>query len=984
MTPLQPALAPHQGRLPSVSLSGRDDARLLSKAYESLLSRWAKQVPGQRPKDLIRKFVDEGNVESTVHILEPEIRILKATMNSLQQQITTKCADQGDLMGRVEARYRRTIRILLKLARRVTLLKTRVEQRIPQVERGRFILTEAVNAMREQVEATLEAGDGRVDRGAFQNALSRLIENTKDQPASTEARSLRKLERVVDTLQRGRIEAEAKLTGATRELAAFQTAHEVTMARVREDIKVLQKALTSLKRNEGMTRKNRDNQINRAMDESFNRAQAIAAGSLERLQKQNSQLQTAVTTIKRQLTQHHFQKNTGSSSAGVQCDLSKEEEAEAAERLATAEKKATKRAKKATAKKKRAADKKKKKKGGTGAAKLSSMANEPKVKEVDSNGEAEHETGPEREEEKEFDDMDGENVLSKTDAHDRRHSAPEPSIEHRHELEAVTKLKDQVHTMTHLLLEKEAQIQYLQRVVQEGGGGGGGGSSNKDKRGGASGHETTQQSGGNNNSADAPTAKRGSKTVSTQYEENPVSMKPTSGNNGGSRGNNHNEGGRKKRPRRRKRGGGGASGGAGAQHMPPDPKADMRWARCWMSIGCAAACAAPEMGGFSPGKSFAKVFRCEMFRVCGSQGFSDLAMCVLYSIVRKRAEECRLLQVFARLLGITPVRSMEKDDTGLSSEDTVQGEYTALVLSVMAHANNFHATHNSNSSAPAAGELRGRPLLAPPEVATHRLPLAHSKQTVHYVLKYLGIPKPMMKGYVKALDECAEGHSKQNAVDVVDIIDTVEDAWRDQYSRRKVQLGAQYSMASATTNWFSRVDTCHALCKLEPSITPRVADIVFCDAVAMMRSHSAVVSSTSSTPMNPGVSVRTFIPALIRATWMHMPGPPRWVPSPRREHGGEDFLTLVNETMTAISRHMAGLMAKHACKPLRKLLIRMKHELRDSLGGLHEHAWGSHEYLHECHEHGERLLVLLQEIGSFVVGQDEATVRKTLKDLTGR
>ena len=115
-----------------------------------------------------------------------------------------------------------------------------------------------------------------------------------------------------------------------------------------------------------------------------------------------------------------------------------------------------------------------------------------------------------------------------------------------------------------------------------------------------------------------------------------------------------------------------------------------------------------------------------------------------------------------------------------------------------------------------------------------------------------------------------------------------------------------------------------------------------------------------------------------------MTGPPRWVPSPCRMHGGEDFLALVKETMAAIPRHMAGLMAKYACKPLRKLLIRMKHELKDSLGALHEHAWGSQEYLHECHEHGERLLILLQEIGSFLVGQDEATVRKTLKDLTGR
>ena len=101
-------------------------------------------------------------------------------------------------------------------------------------------------------------------------------------------------------------------------------------------------------------------------------------------------------------------------------------------------------------------------------------------------------------------------------------------------------------------------------------------------------------------------------------------------------------------------------------------------------------------------------------------------------------------------------------------------------------------------------------------------------------------------------------------------------------------------------------------------------------------------------------------------------------------HGGEDLLALVNETMAALSRYMAGLMQKYSCKPLRKLLIRMKHELKDSLSCLHEHAWGSTEYLYTCQEHGERLLVLLQEIGSFAVGQDEATVRKILKDLTGR
>ena len=171
---------------------------------------------------------------------------------------------------------------------------------------------------------------------------------------------------------------------------------------------------------------------------------------------------------------------------------------------------------------------------------------------------------------------------------------------------------------------------------------------------------------------------------------------------------------------------------------------------------------------------------------------------------------------------------------------------------------------------------------------------------------------------------------------------------------------------------------------MEPSLTPLDAEEVFRGAVSMIRTDQAVASSNSSTRTNPGVSVRTLMPALVRATWMRLSGPPRWVPPPRRDHCGEDLLTLVQETMAAASRHMASLMAKHACKPLRKLLIRMKHELRDAISSTHDHAYASPDWNHACAENGERLLVLLQEVGSFVCGQDEATVRKQLKDLTGR
>ena len=87
--------------------------------------------------------------------------------------------------------------------------------------------------------------------------------------------------------------------------------------------------------------------------------------------------------------------------------------------------------------------------------------------------------------------------------------------------------------------------------------------------------------------------------------------------------------------------------------------------------------------------------------------------------------------------------------------------------------------------------------------------------------------------------------------------------------------------------------------------------------------------------------------------------------------------------MAACSRHMAGLMAKHACKPFRKLLIRMKHELKDALsstmsmrgaaelpGGLRG-AWAPPPRPDA-------------EVGAYIVGQDESTVRATLKELTGR
>ena len=931
-------------RLPSVSLSGRDDARLLCKAYESLLSRWSRQVPGSSPKTLIKQFIKDGNVEATIQILEPEVRILKATMNSLQQQITSRCVDQGDLMGRVEARYRRTIRILLKLAHRVNILKTRVAQRIPKIEQGRKIMTDCIQTLRLQVEATIEAGDGRADRSKFQDALTRLINNTRNMPKNTEAKTMRMLEKAVDTLKRGRIEAEDKLVSANRELVAFKLAHEETMLRVQSDIKVLQKTITSLKRNEGMTRKNRDDQINKAMEESFQRAQAVAAGSLERLQKENNRLQTTVTTIKRQLTQQQFQQSIGFSAVGVQCDLSKEEEEEAAKRIAVAEKKAAKRGRKVASKKKRTTAKKKKKEDSDKDAIGEKTADDKNNKDVGD------------------DDLE-EHTSNKIDKEVAESEKPAMNL---HDKRVIEQLKNQVHNMTHILLEKEAQIQYLQQLAK--------GGSETSGRIAASKGAIREASAPQIEPLKSDQSKKALKTAFTQYEENPVPMKSAKTEEGGQ------TSGRKKRPRRKKRTA--IGGGSSAQQAPPDPKADLRWARSLMSIACAAACAAPKMGGFSPEKSFNKVFRCELFRIYGSQGFADIVMCILYTIVRKRVDDCRMIQIFARLLGILPVRSMETDDTGLSSEDTVLKEYTALVLGVMAHA--CHHSGKDEMAVKSDTEIKGRPLLVPPEAASHRLSLSHSKHTVAYICKCLKIPGPMIKGYQKSLDEIADGHSKEHAVDVVDIIDLVESAWRDQYARRKVQLGAQYSMASATTNWFHRVDACQALCKIEPIITPQVADEVFCDAVEMMRSHTAVTSSNSSTKMNPGVSVRTFMPALIKASWMHMKGPPRWIPSPQRVHGGEDLLTLVNETMAALPRHMAGLMQKHSCKPLRKLLIRMKHELKDSLSSLHEHAWGSHEYLHTCQEHGERLVVLLQEIGSFVVGQDEATVRKTLKDLTGR
>ena len=941
-----------RSRLPS--LSNRDDARLLNNAFDSLLTRWCKNVPGEDPKKLIRHFVEQGNVQATLNVLDPELRILKATMVTLQQQVAGKCVEQADLMERVDSRYRRTIRVLIQLAQRVQVLRAQVAQRIPQIERGRNILTNAVQALRTQVEETIQAGDGRANRSKFQDALEKLTLNANNQPGNHEVRELRKLERVVNKLQQGRIKSDMALIGVEKELNAVRTGYEGAMHRVAEDMKVLQKTLSSLRKNEGLTKKNRDDRINTAMDEAFQRAQAVAAGSLLRLEKENVNLQTALSQIKRQLTQKHFESNVSFVEIGLQCDIIGEEAAKkASTELALQKKKA-----KADAKKKKLHDKKKKKKLVKSNKEKKNKKNEEKVEEV----EAKEET-------------DEEELATKndTDTEDSK---------------KMMDMKINVQKLTHLVLEKDAQIQYLQQIIKDGGSGGGGGGS-----GGGGGGESggsNKSHGGSNTPKDKQTERadvKESRNISTQYETNPVSVSNNNESKNDKKGGGRRGGG--KRPRKRQRGGGGGGGGVGVVQAAPDSAADIRWARCWMSFACAAAANSPTDGGLQPGVSFSTIMRREMLKICGTQGFGDLVMCLVVEIVRKRATECRLLHLFSVLLGLTPVKSMESDDTGITSESTEQEEYHAIVINVLAlsREDQNHSQHNTEAQQDNSYDHLGQPIIVPPDAPNYRISLHQTKKTVGTMCAYLGIPKPMAKNYEKAAKALGEGFSNAHAVDVCDIIDVVDSAWRDQYGRRKVQLGAQYSMASATTNWFSRIDTTQALMKLERTFSQEDANEVYRSAVAMIRNYTAVTSSNSSTKTNPGVSIRTLIPALIRASWCHLKGSPRWVPSPKRPkryQAGEDLLTLVNESMSAMPRHMATLMQKHSCKQLRKLLIRMKHELKDALSSIDEHPIGSLDYSHAIDEHGERLKVLMQEIGSYVCGQDENTVRATLKELTGR
>ena len=941
-------------RLPSVS--GRDDARLLNNAFDSLLTRWSNHVPGQNPKKLLKKFVDQGNVQATLNILDPELRILKATMVTLSQQVGGKCIEQANLMDRVESRYRRAIRILIQLAQKVQVLRAQVAQRIPQVEQGRMILVDAAQALREQVESTVAAGDGRVDRSKFQDALERLATNTFNQPKNPEVRELRKLERCVSDLQQGRIAAEMAMAGVEKELNAVRSGYEDAMARVADDMKVLQKTLSSLRKNEGLTKKQRDDRINQSMDEAFQRAQAIAAGSVSRLEKENGNLQAALSQIKRQLTQQHFESNTSFAEVGLQCDISGEEDAVTrAKELKTQKKKAKADAKKKAKqdKKKARQESKKKKKASVGATATAT---------AESEDEGAGEGGSQEEKVEEMSDHE-ENVDDSK----------------------MMEMKMQMQKLSHMVLEKEAQIQYLQNVIKKSGESTSGGSGSGQQNRGTHKKETATE----NQHASI----KDSRTMSTQYEANPIPMdnaQSSSDVHQGRKGSK--EGGRKdtnrsgkgKRPRRRQRGGGGGGGGGGVgvQQAAPDAEADIRWARCWMSISCAAAAVKPDDGGLKPGISFTKIMRRELLRVCGSQGFGDLVMFLVVNIVRKHAEKCRLLNLFSILLGITPVKPMESsDDTGIKSASNEAEEFHAIVISVLALSRADQV--QIDSGAFGDGHL-GQPILVPPNSPHYRCSLHQTKETVGIVCGQLGIPKPMAKSYQKAAMAFGEGFPKQAAVDVCDIIDVVDGAWRDQYARRKVQLGAQYSMASATTNWFSRLETTQALRKMERTFSHEDANEVYRSAVAMIRNYSAVTSTSSSTKTNPGVSIRTLIPALIRASWMHLKGNPRWVPSPQRLHGGEDLLSLVNESMSAMPRHMASLMQKYACKQLRKLLIRMKHELKDALSSIDEHAHGSPEYSHAVAEHGERLMVLMQEIGSFACGQDETTVRAQLKELTGR
>ena len=594
--------------------ASRDDILLLTKSYDSMLIRWAKQLP-RPPGEMLRTALNTASVQTFLEVLQPELRMTQSIERELLDQITVVCFERGDLAGRLYRRYRRYVKGLIRLAKNIQIERARVQEFIPQVRENRKILMNAVDELESQAKKAIET-DELLDWSTFENLCKILATNGGDMELPT----LRRLEKCVVALQTGRNQQRDLYVLEREKLLNLERKIDEERIKTVEQTKLMTKKVIALEHQDSVTSSIRENRIQLAVQDAYQRANSIAQATIDRLEQDKARLNMAVLMARKQMAQYKFENDKESWDFTVQCtpEIMLVEIAEA-KRAAKEGKKGKKKDKKKNddgSKRKR----NKKKKGDVVAneelQKALKMVNEQNIKI------------------KELEKLEAEK--------DQRIEKLEANLKAFQENASVVSVMKVVETSDGGE-SSNAQIQMQQQ-------------------------QSKYQQQDPPSRPDTPT---NMEDAETQYDEEDLKL--------ASKKKKKKVETKKRRPRRKK--GGVVSKSADLAPIEPDPAADIRWASRWFSFILSQACH-PSPIGLQKKELFQDFARRIVMVRAGTQAFGDLILGHLAAIAKEHSVNSSRMNHLQLLLGMKSFPRVDDGSVDIG-EDTLATEWCLIVCNLI-------------------------------------------------------------------------------------------------------------------------------------------------------------------------------------------------------------------------------------------------------------------------------------------------------------
>ena len=609
---------PEAQKLPA----SRDDIVLLTKSYDSTLMRWARQLP-QSPDKIIAASLAAANVQKFLTVLQPELKISMVVEKELIKQMTVVCHERGALAARLFRRYRRYVKGLITLSKNIQMQRAKVQEFIPQVQANRKILMNAVDELESQARKAIETED-LLDWAQFEELCKVLSANDGD----LELPTLRRLEKCIVELQTGRSRLEQLHKQERKKLLDLEQIIADERIQAQEMTKMMRKKLEALEHQDGVTSSIRENRIQLAVTDAFNRANDVAASTIDRLEQDKARLHMAVLTVRKQMAQYKFENDKETWDFGGMCtpELMAADIAENAAKEKGKKKSGEEKGGK-VGKKNKAGDKK----GiaGGGKKKANSKKNAVSNEEMEA-------------------------LRKKVEAQAERIAV----------LEAAQKQKD---NKIRQLEEDVLDLQMNPGTVQNKASMATSDSADRDT---TASMTASDPFGG---SAQPPPSRPDTPTnmedAETQYDEEDTKVVQVVSKK-------KNESGRKRRPGRAK----GAVAGKSADlaPIPPDPEADIKWAARWFSFLLCKTCAEAPLG-IGPKEPFIQFARRVLITTLNSQGFGDLILAHLAVVTREHAGENKRMHHFGLLLGTKSFPRVDDGSVDLG-EETMAEEWCQVVV----------------------------------------------------------------------------------------------------------------------------------------------------------------------------------------------------------------------------------------------------------------------------------------------------------------